>query len=216
MLLAFSKAGAEQPSLCVTQHFAELKKGSSLGITRTVAENLVSRISASISFPNKIQVVYCQYVDRARAYAPKGVPDVPDGEYITVNQIWLREVLGEDEVQAIALLGHEIGHYSGRHFESRSNISLHDKETEADRAAGCAVARLSGKFSKVEDLFSRLRAAKAEGGYPSRAQSLAAAREGFKNCGGESPAPPPTRPVVVTPPSVTINDECQKFDCSKP
>lgn len=197
-------AHAESPPTCVESYFASLKRtGLSLGISRSDAEMLTAEVAKSISFPNPPTVVYCTYVSRVTAWPAKGVKGIPDGDYIAVNPQWLREVLGEDRVQAIALFGHELGHYLGRHFENRAHIPQKLMETEADRTAGCAVARLGGDLSKVKELFSRLRSESGDERYPPRAVSLAALQEGFNNCGGTSPSP-------------TVSRECQIFDCSKP
>lgn len=199
------------PPQCARQYFASLKaSGPTLGITNSQAEVLLQEVSQSISFPNNIRIAYCgDYIEKIQAWPAKNIAEVPDGDYILVNQDWLREVLGNDRTQAIALFGHEIGHFSGRHFESRESISRVQKETEADRAAGCAVGRLSGDLPRLEDLLSRLRTVSGGNGYPRQEVSLAAARDGFRNCNA-SPRPIEYR----TRPEASF--ECKVWDCTKP
>ncbi|MGR4871849.1 M48 family metalloprotease [Variovorax sp. LARHSF232] len=114
---------------------------------------------------------------------------VPDGEYILYDPDWFREVIGDDRDQAIALFGHELGHFYNRHFERK--MSEEEKETEADVSAGCAVARLSGDFSRLQNLLSRIRTESGGGGYPSRETSVKAAKQGFDDCLGRQPKETP-------------------------
>lgn len=185
LLILHLPAEADSPALCVRQHLINLKKeGPARGFAPSDAEVTVANVARSISFQQHITVIYCAYVEKALAWQAKNQPGIPDGDYIAVNPVWFREVIGDDKVQAIALLGHELGHYLGRHFESRSTIPGEQQETEADGFAGCAVARLSGDLRTLENLLGRLRSDAGDDGYPSRAKSLEAARQGFKNCGG--------------------------------
>lgn len=185
MFLLLSAKAQDLPALCVREYLANLQKeGPARGFSPSEAELMVADVARSISFKQRIKVVYCTHVDAALAWPARGEKGIPDGDYIAVNPRWFREVIGDDKIQAIALLGHELGHYTGRHFESRSTIPREQQEAEADGFAGCAVARLSGDLTKLVNLLSRLRTVDGGGGYPSRATSLEAARQGFKDCGG--------------------------------
>jgi hypothetical protein len=202
-------AKADSPALCARQYFTQLtKEGPTLGFSQSQAEITVARVARSIAFQQKVTVIYCERVLRALAWAAKSQDGIPDGDFIEVNPVWLREVIGNDETQAIALLGHELGHFLGRHFESRASIPQEQKEAEADQFAGCAVARLSGNWSALENLLSRIRTESGGNGYPSRAESLRAARQGYDDCGGNTPKTPATRAslrVAAEPDTVGIS-----------
>ncbi|MDR5830107.1 hypothetical protein P9250_19730 [Caballeronia sp. LP006] len=203
-----SIARADSPKRCARMYAENLKnEGSSLGFAPSDAEAMVAEVARSIAFQQSIKVIYCDYVTKALAWPAKGEDGIPDGDFIEVNPIWFQEVIGNDRVQAIALLGHELGHYLGRHFESRSGIPGIQKETEADGFAGCAVARLSGDWTTLENLLSRIRSVDGGNGYPTRTQSLDAARHGFDDCGGSKPRPLSSRAalrVAAVPDTVSI------------
>jgi len=186
VLCTMHPAKADQPLYCIQKYVADLEKAKpSAGFAPSDAELMVAKVARSISFQQNIKVVYCDSgIDKALAWPARQYTGIPDGDYIAVNPVWFREVIGDDQVQAIALFGHELGHFSGRHFESRSGIAQEQKEAEADHFAGCAVARTSGDWKSLENLLGRLRPDVAGMGYPSRAQSLKTAREGFDDCGG--------------------------------
>ena len=190
LVLSINALAKDLPAYCVRQHFATLQKeDSARGFTPSEAELMVAEVARSISFQQNIKVIYCNEVSSALAWPSNGEKDIPDGDYIAVNPRWLREVIGDDRVQAITLLGHELGHYLGRHFESRKDVPREQQEAEADAFAGCAVARLSGDLQKLENLLSRLRTEAGGEGYPKRTTSLEAARQGFKDCGGGKISP---------------------------
>ena len=186
LLLTMQTTQADQPLYCIQKFAADLKKAKSYaGFGPSDAELTVAEVARSISFQQNIKVVYCDTgIDKALAWPARNYSGIPDGDYIAINPTWFQEVIGDDKVQAIALIGHELGHFSGRHFESRSSIPQEQKELEADHFAGCAVARTSGDWKSLENLLKRLRSKIAGMGYPSRAQSLQTAREGFDDCGG--------------------------------
>lgn len=184
LLFTMHPAKADQPLYCIQKYVADLKTANSAaGFAPSDAELLVAKVARSISFQQNIKVVYCDTgIDKALAWPARHYTGIPDGDYIAVNPVWFREVIGDDQVQAVALFGHELGHFSGRHFESRSDIPQEQKEAEADHFAGCAVARTSGDWKSLENLLVRIRPDVAGMGYPSRAQSLKTAREGFDDC----------------------------------
>jgi hypothetical protein len=102
------------------------------------------------------------------------------------------------------LFGHELGHFLNEHFTARANVPPAQQEEEADRFAGCAVARLGGEWDVLADLLSRLRREKDEL-YPNRVQSLEAALQGFRRCGGNDS--PPEQPFSLDGPSVNFGCE---------
>jgi hypothetical protein len=174
-------------SFCVKDHLnREKKEGSSLGIAATDAETLIRQVANSMSLELDVVVIPCDYATKAVAWSSTGnEPGVPAGYYIIYNPTWVREVIGRDRVQAIALFGHELGHFLNGHFDRRSHISQQRKEIEADRFAGCAVARLGGEWSALENLLSRLRRERDDI-YPSRLRSIEEARSGFDRCTGSA------------------------------
>lgn len=181
MTMGGSGIAYAQSANCVSTYMAAKKSDQILGIAATDAERHVSRVAQSIGLKRPVIVVPCTSIQKA--YAWPGEPGKSEGEYIIYNPTWVREVLGKDEVQAIALFGHELGHFYNADFTSRKNLSRQQQELDADRFAGCAVARTSGDFAKLEDLLSRLRLEK-DAYYPDRLSSIESAKEGFKECGG--------------------------------
>lgn len=174
-------------ALCVQTHLArEAKMGPALGVSPSEVEVIVSDIARRIAFQGTIKITYCEnYIRTAIAWrATKKNAPIPEGEYIAINNTWLRETIGTDKFLAVALLGHELGHIYNQHFEGRQHIPRLQMETEADLSAGCAVASLGGDAKTLEDLFYKLRLKQGTSDYPSRADSLAAAKRGYANCGG--------------------------------
>lgn len=176
---------AQVPSLCVKQHIAAVARdGTTLGIALGDAEALIARVARSIGLSQSVSVVPCRFSSKAISWYARNVPDVPNGEYVIYNPDWVREVIGKDEIQAIALFGHELGHFVNRHFDTRQDLTLKEKETEADHFAGCAVARLKGNFATLENLLSRLRT-EVDANYPNRLTSIESAKKGYADCGGD-------------------------------
>ena len=194
-MFVVSAAAEAQPALCVKDYLAKRKSDKTLGIALAEAERIVSQVADSIGLRRPVVVVPCAYAQQAYAWPGSVGSGVPNDEYIIYNPDWVREVLGKDQVQAIALFGHELGHFLNGDFTVRKNLPRVQQEGDADRFAGCAVARLSGDFSRLEDLFSRLRLERT-GDYPDRLTSIAAAKEGFAGCKG-APSVPPALSVEV-------------------
>jgi Trypsin-like peptidase domain len=176
------KAKAEWASgACIKQYY---KQPPTLGIDRSEASNLIDRVARSIGLTLKIVVIPCVFAEKAfSTQIQEAKPEIPPGQYIVYNPIWVREVIGNDQVQAIALFGHELGHLFNQDFTLNANLSPVEKETRADHFAGCAVARLNGDWSALESLFSRLRNENKDQFYPDRLTSLEAAKAGFEECG---------------------------------
>lgn len=172
---------------CLEDHFSkEYVEGEVLGIEASDASLLVSNVAAAINLvSDDVTVVECSDVKKAVAYDHltklAGNDVIPIGRFIIYNPDWVEDVVGTDRFQAIALFGHELAHHLNNHFTNRRSIADVQKETEADRFAGCAVARLGGDWSAVEDLFDRIRR-DVDLQYPNRLRSLSAAKEGFENC----------------------------------
>lgn len=192
-LTSFGMEAHAQYRTCVDSHLAKVKESPALGIAPSEVDRLVSRVSESIGLKRPITLVPCSSVEKAYAWPDDKSPEL---EYIIYNPDWIRGILGKDEVQAIALFGHEMGHFFNGDFTVRKNFSRKQQEIDADYFAGCAVARISGDFAKLEDLFYRLRD-EQEALYPSRLKSLESAKNGFSKCGGgalvaSSPVPAAT------------------------
>ena len=179
-----------QSTSCVNAFLTKRKVEPTLGISPSDAERLVARVAQSIGLTRVVTVVPCTYIEKAYAWLGKPDDKSPEGEYIIFNPDWVREVLGKDEVQAVALFGHELGHFLNGDFTIRKQLPRAEQERDADRFAGCAVARQSGDFSRLEDLFSRLRLEK-DAFYPDRLTSLQSAKDGFLNCSNLQPLPAP-------------------------
>lgn len=181
--LCVSGHASAQSATCVSTYLAKRKIEPTLGITASDAERLVSRVAQSLALTRPVTVVPCTFAEKAYAWVGRPDDSSPEGEYIIYNPDWVREVLGKDEVQAVALFGHELGHFLNGDFTTRKGLPRSQLERDADRFAGCAVARLSGDFSRFEDLLSRLRLEK-DVYYPDRLSSIQSAKDGFESCRG--------------------------------
>lgn len=176
-----SELAYAQAALCVSEYLNARKADRILGIAAADAEQLVSKVAQSIGLTRTVMVLPCTYIEKAHAWP--GNEEVPEGEYIIYNPTWVREIIGKDEVQAVALFGHELGHFLNGDFTVRKGIPRQQQELDADQFAGCAVARMSNDLSKLENLLSRLRQ-ENDMHYPNRLTSLDRAKAGFKACGG--------------------------------
>lgn len=177
-----------QGAYCVKKFYESIKnKALSAEIAPRDVEALISEISLSISLAagRRIKAISCTDEKKVVAYPAKdSLPGVPNGNYIIYNPEWTREVIGKDKVQAIALFGHELGHFLNDHRSAEGAESI-ENEREADEFAGCAVARLQGDFAPLQNLIERIRAEKSAT-YPNRLQSIDSAKKGFDNCGGNA------------------------------
>ena len=156
-----------------------------LGIALNDAEQLINDIATNIAVsPDAITLVECYRPElKALAWMPsdESTSDIPYKQYIIYNPSWVQDVIGEDRTQAVALFGHEFGHFAGYHFTTQKHLSREVKELQADLFAGCAVARDGGEWERLEALFSRLRRSEDDL-YPNRLKSLEQARIGFERC----------------------------------
>lgn len=183
-------AQASSASLCVRNYFKQWSGAPPpAGIALSDAEELIRLIAKSIGLVGGVTVIECEEATKAQAWsAPADLKDIPAGDYIIFDPIWVRDVLGKDRTQATTILGHELGHLVGRHSTSRAHLKVRERELEADRFAGCAVARTNGDWNRLEDILGRIRHDDNtdENSYPSVSQSLAAAKAGFEDCGGNA------------------------------
>lgn len=188
MLLSFSYSSEVSAQYfartCIGEHVARAKKGDgSLGFDLPEAERIILDVARSIGLSGGIKLVACRIGKVEATNIGAGDPRLPEGEYITYNPDWTREVIGSDRIQLIALLGHELGHFLNRHFTANKSLSDEQKETQADQFAGCAVARMKGDWKSLSGLLTRLRREQDQV-YPNRLKSLEAAQSGFTACGG--------------------------------
>lgn len=176
-----------QINTCIMNWAEEQIDGSgALALDDSEAQELIYAIARQYGIATSITAFPCASVDKVQAVAKDASnPRVPRGEYVIYDPNWVREVFGDDTVQATFAFAHEIGHFVNRHFGSRSHLSIKEKETEADGFAGCAVARIEGKnsWSSLENLVTRLRET-SHPTYPNRQESLAVVRAGYIECGG--------------------------------
>lgn len=172
-------ASAKDENACISEF---LGRTTQLYDDEVNASRILSRVAASVGITRKINVVPCHFATQAVAWRVSEVElGVPKGDYIIYQPDWVRQVLGTDEMQAVALFGHELAHFLNDDFNPTNDTFDAEMERRADKFAGCAVARMNGEISKVEDLLSRLRTS-AGGTYPARLSSLNAAKEGFTAC----------------------------------
>ncbi len=196
LLFAPAHAAAEDRwDLCANEYWAHHDNGHALGIAPSDAELMIADIATSVGLnASSVTIVPCERITRAKSFYADGVSvQIRAGEYIFYNPNWLREVVGENlptsGVQAEMILGHELGHLVARDFTAPRNLLPQEqRELEADRFAGCAVARgHSPDWPALDNILRRLRPLQPIAGYPSQDQSLAAARQGFETCGRAAP-----------------------------
>ena len=118
-LTSFGMEAHAQYRTCVDSHLAKVKESPALGIAPSEVDRLVSRVSESIGLKRPITLVPCSSVEKAYAWPDDKSPEL---EYIIYNPDWIRGILGKDEVQAIALFGHEMGHFFNGDFTVRKNF----------------------------------------------------------------------------------------------
>jgi hypothetical protein len=183
--LLLPASAVAQSAICAEKYLAKVKEeGPSLGLTATEAQNTVTRVAQSIGLQRSPLVIPCDFFNgKVAAWQAQGNSKVPDGEYIIYNPDWVRETIGNDKVQTVALFGHELGHFLNAHFTTNKNLPRQQQESEADEFAGCAVARMPADFKKLEDLLERIRL-ENDLVYPDRLHSIDVANAGYKNCGG--------------------------------
>ena len=173
-----------QPALCVKEHLVRLlKEAPKLAIAASDAERLVVEVAQSIGLNRPVTVVPCNFAEKAYAWPGSKDSGTPEAEYIIYNPDWVREVIGQNRFQAVALFGHELAHFLNADFTTRKNVPRPEREADADRFAGCAVAKMGGDFTGLENLLSRIRLEK-DTQYPDRLKSVENARAGFKSCTG--------------------------------
>lgn len=182
--------------VCVKEHLSTLEEEgeTTLGISETRVESLLWDIAIATDLPSDFMagtvVLPCAYVEKAVAYFPNAFHvdlGVPARNYFIYDPDWTREVIGGDNWQAVALFGHELGHFWLSHFEQPGKSRI-VKEEEADQFSGCIVAKLGGPWEAVEDLLSRIRRDTATSKYPDRLTSLEKARQGYDDCTDASDA----------------------------
>jgi hypothetical protein len=192
-----------QTAECVSQYLTERKADNSRVVAPVGAEDFVGRVSKSIGLSRQVTLVPCDFINKALAW-PGDPSSSIVGEFIIYNPDWVREVLGKDQLQAVALFGHELGHFlNGDFLPGRMKLPQAQRESDADRFAGCAVARSHGNFQALEDLLSRLRPETA-GQYPSRKQSIASAREGYEVCSSGGTLRPAVQMPAIAASSIEV------------
>ncbi|MEO0549445.1 MAG: glycoside hydrolase family protein [Pseudomonadota bacterium] len=132
-------------------------------------------------------VIPCGQINTAYAHVVRTRKEqIEPGEYIIYNPDWLRAVAGTDENLAYVIFGHELGHFVNRDFYPPNNqLSLTQRELNADKFAGCALAVVLGDELALVDLMERLRLSTSNA-YPSRAQSIEIAQDGYDQCASET------------------------------
>lgn len=189
--------GVRAQSSCVKEYLLN----ESLGIESGETSQIISETLKRIGLTNNITLVQCDtFTKKVVAWAPPQGSDINEGEYVVYDPEWVREVVGDDRTQVIFLFAHESAHFINRHFGSRRNLPRKQMETEADKFGGCAVARMEADFDSLLNVLNRIR--KMEDAiYPNREEAIAAAKEGFTDCGGKVETNSDVEPVA---PSVTV------------
>ncbi len=176
--------------LCVSSFLvASSRQATALGIAAPEAERITREIITKTGTVNQPYVVPCGEIEQAEAYVIEDAAEWPadrvkitPGEYILYNPTWTRQVIGSNRAEAIVLFGHEIGHLINRDYTGgRKSLTVSRREKEADFVAGCVAARSGLKLEVVTGLLSRLRDDRG-GDYPSRAESIGSATDGFAGC----------------------------------
>ena len=171
-------------------NYVQAKQPKPLGFSPNEVERLVSDVATAIGLsPRGISIIPCDGVGKVQSiYFNR--KEVPQGDYIFYDPVWVREVLGNKLVggtetrardQAVVIFGHELGHLLGRHFTSNIGLTSIQKETEADHFAGCAASVMNVDWNNVQDILRRIRP-DTDTDYPSQAHSLEAARSGYDIC----------------------------------
>lgn len=194
-------AHSQHAKRCLGTYFESIDLSEeALSIDQSDGQRLVSEIVESFGINREIDAVPCENpLVKVIAFPTSALPErgIPAGEYIIYNPTWVREVIGQQRVQAIALMGHEIGHYFQGHFSSASTLTRLEKETEADYLAGCAVARMSGDWKELEEFLRRIRSPFGGGLYPTADESVEVAMNGFVSCDGVLEASNRSSPIIL-------------------
>jgi hypothetical protein len=201
---------------CIQTYLSDPNR-TALGFAPSDVDAVVSKVANSIGLsPSGIRVIPCDGVANVQsAYYSRD--DIPNGDYILYDPVWVRQVIGTDvsgvgtsksHDEAIFLFGHELGHLLLRHFTSNSALPRIRKEMDADHFGGCAAGALGANWENVADLINRIRG-DFDTDYPSRANSLATARAGFDTCSRPStPTPQATKtPAAPSPPPAEPQSE---------
>jgi hypothetical protein len=125
---------------CIQAYLSDPSR-TALGFTPSDVETIVSKVANSIGLsPSGIRVIPCDGVANVQsAYLSRD--DVPKGDYILYDPVWVRQVIGNDvsgagssksHDEATFLFGHELGHLLLRHFTSSSELPRIRKEMDAD------------------------------------------------------------------------------------
>src|SRR4051794_13394227 len=129
---------------------------------------VINDIGKSIGLSRPVQTISCSFISKVQSFYMASQDNAAsDAEYIIYDPTWVREVLGKDKTELTALIGHELGHLLNGDFTVRKAIPRKQKEIDSDRLAGCAVGRVDGRWKKLADLFSRIRASSSDD-YPNR------------------------------------------------
>ena len=105
-----------------------------------------------------------------------------------------------------------MGHFINAHFYANKGLPPRQKEIEADRQAGCAVAITKENWSEAKELLQRLRAPPDDPNnfdYPDVSESLEKASQGYVDCGGSRDA------LVGSPPNPNSVGVCSIIEESK-
>ncbi|MDX0200948.1 hypothetical protein GOB99_15335 [Sinorhizobium meliloti] len=175
-------------SFCVEEFYTQSAEEQQSGLVEKV-QALVDEIRQKLAMSRPVKVISCGQARKAVAVDRGLTKATPRGNYLVFDPIWVNEVIGEEQsdpvkkTEAVALFGHELGHFINGHLTEPPQRLPREVEAEADQTAGCAVARMARSWRGLRNLLSRIRQRKDES-YPDRLTSLASARQGFINCGG--------------------------------
>jgi len=170
------------------ENYLSAKPIPSIDIQPKDVTELLSRIAESIGLTlDGITIVACDGETQVHEYFYQNSNEIPTGDYIIYDPIWLRQVVGMDindiktkaRDEAVFLFGHEFAHALMRH--KIRNVAPLKAEMEADYFGGCAAVMMGAKWENVADLIQRIRGA-ADSDHPSRERTLAIVKTGFEYC----------------------------------
>ena len=177
-------AFADDAEQCVQQRLASIADGNepTYGFAATEVEDIYTEVVTKTGFEGwSISLVPCERDGlKAETLNPKVY-----GYYIVYNPNWVRETFRDRKWDVLVLFAHELAHYKLEHFSDTTKDRV-TKETEADRYAGCTIARLGGSLADALEPFKWMRKEVDGVFYPSRDVSLQVVEEGYNECAGSA------------------------------
>lgn len=172
----YSLGQAHLATSCIRN--AKANQLNNIGIAIALDEILQKLGSQNIS---DYILVQCDAVDGMYANLPSPDLGIKIANYIVYSKAWTDLASQGNKMKLAFVVGHEIGHFELGHFHKKE-MSIFDKEIQADAKGACAVARIGGKWKDVFETLWGIRSKKGGGFYPSFADSEKVARTAFDKC----------------------------------